>query len=974
MKTHNIFTTLSTKLLIYSVRTRKLGLYVCMALFITIAGFSTPRYVNAAQAPVAAYSFNEGSGSSVGDSSGNGNSGTITGAAWSTTGKYGNALSFNGTSNYVTINDSPSLDLTSGMTLEAWVKPSTLSGWRTVMMKEKSGNLVYALYANTDSNKPSGEIYTTGNRDVRASSALITTDWKHVAVTYDGTVLKFYIDGNEVGSTTTSGNIAVSNNALRIGGNTVWGEYFKGLIDEIRIYDRALSQPEIVTDMNVALSNAPSTTPVPTATATPTPTGSPTASQIGQWSSIMNWPLVAVHAALLNTGKVLMWDGWEIPAYARVWDPSNNTFISVTNQSGLFCSGHSSLEDGRIVVAGGHNENGDGIRDTNIFDPATNSWTKAADMSQARWYPSVTTLNDNRAVAISGSSTSTDWSDIPEVYNPVTNTWTQISGVNTSDMRDIMYPHPYVLPDGTLYVISPSTGVVRKLDVQGKKWITMASAPFVNNATVMYRIGKFMIAGGGPDGANSIKNTAVIDLNSGSPSWRSTASMAYPRFQHNLVILPDGTVLAIGGAKTADKGSTDGTLQAELWDPATETWKTMASMTDPRMYHSVAMLMPDGRILSAGGGRYGTTNNYLTAQYYSPSYLYKGTRPTINNVPSSFGYNTQITIQTPDADSISKVSFIPLPSVTHTMDMNQRYLELSFTKNSGSLTVTTPANSSLAPAGYYMVFILNSNGVPSVAKIVQIKSSSSSPTPTSNPTPTLTPTSAPTNTPQPTPTNGPTPTSTPSPTPGNTSGYLVASYSFNEGTGSTVSDSSGKGNNGTITGATWSTSGKYGKALSFNGTTNYVSVPDATPLDLTNGMTLEAWVNPSTLSGWRTILLKEQSGNLTYALYANTDGNVPSGEMYVGANADIRGSAQLPLNTWSHVAVTYNGSVFKFFLNGTEIFSKNISGSMSVSNGQLRIGGNTIWGEYFKGMIDEIRIYNKDLSQSEIQSDMNTGI
>jgi hypothetical protein len=238
----------------------------------------------------------------------------------------------------------------------------------------------------------------------------------------------------------------------------------------------------------------------------------------------------------------------------------------------------------------------------------------------------------------------------------------------------------------------------------------------------------------------------------------------------------------------------------------------------------------------------------------------------------------------------------------------------------------------------------------------------------------LTPTSAPTNTPQPTPTNGPTPTSTPSPTPGNTSGYLVASYSFNEGTGSTVSDSSGKGNNGTITGATWSTSGKYGKALSFNGTSNYVSVPDATPLELTNGMTLEAWVNPSTLSGWRTILLKEQSGNLTYALYANTDGNVPSGEMYVGANTDIRGSAQLPLNTWSHVAVTYNGSVFKFFLNGTEIFSKNISGSMSVSNGQLRIGGNTIWGEYFKGMIDEIRIYNKDLSQSEIQSDMNTGI
>lgn len=955
----------------------KYTLYLWVALFLICGLFSSCQGVYAAQLPVAAYSFNEGTGSSVGDSSGNGNSGTVSGATWSTTGKFGNALSFNGTSNYVTINDSATLDLTTGMTLEAWVKPSALTGWRSIIMKEKSGNLVYGMYANTDSNKPSGEIYTTGNRDVRSSSALTTTDWKYVAVTYDGINIKIYVDGNEVGSTATSGNIATSNNALRIGGNSVWGEYFKGLIDEVRIYDRALSQPEIRTDMSIAISNAPSTTPAPTATSTPTPTGSPTASQIGQWTSIMNWPLVAVHAALLNTGKVLMWDGWEIPAYARVWDPSNNSFLSVTNQSGLFCSGHSSLEDGRIVVAGGHNENGDGIRDTNIFNPATNTWTKAADMSQARWYPSVTTLNNNNAVAISGSSTSTDWSDIPEVYNPVTNTWTQISGVNTSDMRDIMYPHPYVLPDGTLYVISPSTGVVRKLDVSGKKWITMSSAPFVNNATVMYRIGKFMISGGGPDGANSIKNTAVIDLTSASPSWKNTASMAYPRFQHNLIILPDGNVLAVGGAKTADKGSTDGTLQAELWNPTTETWTTMASMTDPRMYHSIAMLMPDGRVLSAGGGRYGTTNNYLTAQYYSPAYLFKGARPTITSVPTSFVYNAQITVQTPDADSISKVTFIPLPSVTHTMDMNQRYLELSFTKNSGSLTVTTPANSSLAPAGYYMFFILNSNGVPSVAKIVQIKSSSS-PTPTTNPSPTSNPTSTPvvtpTNTPQPTPTNGLTPTFSPSPTPGNTSASLVASYSFNEGTGSSVSDNSGKGNTGIITGATWNTSGKYGKALSFNGTSNYVSINDSNTLDLTNGMTLEAWINPTTLSGWRTVMLKEQPGNLIYALYANTDGNVPSGELFIGTNSDVRAPGQIPLNTWSHVAVTYDGSVFKFYLNGSEVASKNLTGIISTSAGQLKIGGNSVWGEYFKGLIDEVRIYNKALTPGEIATDMSVGI
>lgn len=963
-------------------KTKATCLYGTVALFLSISVFSSPKAIYANQTPVAAYSFNEGTGTVLGDTSGNGNTGTITGATWSETGKYGNALSFNGTSNIVTINDSASLDLTTGMTIEAWVKPSALSGWRSVVMKEKTGNLVYGVYANTDTNKPSGEIYITGNKDVRASAALSTTSWKHIAVTYDATTLKLYIDGAQVGSTNVTASIATSNNPLRIGGNTIWGEYFKGLIDEVRIYNRALSISEIQSDMNTAIANAPQTTPTvtPSTVPSPSPTGTSTGSQIGQWSSIMNWPLVAVHAVLLNTGKVLIWDGWEIPANARVWDPNNNSFISVTNQSGLFCSGHSTLADGRIVVAGGHNENGDGIRDTNIFNPATNTWTKAPDMSQARWYPSVTTMNNNKALALSGSGTSTEWADIPELYNPDTNSWSQISGVSTSDMHDIMYPHPYVLSDGTVYVISPSTGIVRKLDITNKKWLNMASTPFINNATVMYRPGKFMVSGGGPDGGNSIKNTAVIDLNTGSPSWKSTASMAYARFQHNLIMLPDGTVLAVGGSKEADKGSTNGTMQAELWDPTTETWKTMASMSDPRMYHSIAMLMPDGRVLSAGGGRYGTTNNYLTAQYYSPPYLFKGTRPTISNVASIIGYSSSVTVQTPDADSISKVSLIPLASVTHTMDMNQRYLELNFTKNSGNLTVSTPDNTNLAQAGYYMMFIVNSNGVPSIAKIVQLSTSQvpSTPTPSTNPTPTTT--TIPTNTPTPSPTGNITPTvtitltPTTTPTSGAPGNSLVAAYSFNEGNGSTVTDTSGNSNNGTISGATWTTSGKYGNALSFNGSSNYVTVNDSASLDLTSGMTIEAWLKPNSLADWNSVVLKEQTGNLVYALYANTDGNVPNGEIYSGSNMDIRGSSQLSTNGWSHLAATYDGSTFKFYLNGTEVGNKSVSGTIKTSSNPLRIGGNTIWGEYFNGLIDEIRIFNKARTPAEIQLDMNTGI
>jgi concanavalin A-like lectin/glucanase superfamily protein/Big-like domain-containing protein len=204
---------------------------------------------------------------------------------------------------------------------------------------------------------------------------------------------------------------------------------------------------------------------------------------------------------------------------------------------------------------------------------------------------------------------------------------------------------------------------------------------------------------------------------------------------------------------------------------------------------------------------------------------------------------------------------------------------------------------------------------------------------------------------------------------------LVAAYAFREGSGTTTSDSSGKGNTGTLAGATWTTAGLAGVGLSFDGVNDRVNVNDSASLDLTAGMTLEAWVYPTVLSGWRTVVLKERSGGLVYALYAHDNAPQPAAYMQIGSTeVSVAGVSPLPLNTWTHLATTYNGATLCLYVNGTEVGSRAATGTIQVSTGRLRVGGNAVWSEWFAGRIDEVRIYNRALSQAEIQTDMETPV
>jgi hypothetical protein len=352
-------------------------------------------------------------------------------------------------------------------------------------------------------------------------------------------------------------------------------------------------------------------------------------------------------------------------------------------------------------------------------------------MISPRWYPTTTTLPDGRVLVTAGEINCNGCvAVIPEIYNPQTNVWTQLSGASL-DLP--YYPHMFVLPDGRVLAAATAEDIIstQVLNVSTQTWSLVDPNPVDGGSSAMYLPGKVIKSGTSADPDlpifPSAATTYVLDTTQPAPAWQETAPMAFPRTFHTLTLLPDGTVLVTGGGVTTDAigvGS-NAVLSAELWSPVTKTWTTMASMQKPRLYHSTALLLPDGSILAAGGGRFNGVNeptDQLSSEIYSPPYLFKGPRPTISApLPTTATYGGTITVQTPDAARIAAVSLIRLGSVTHAFNQNQRFVQLQFTSAGSILNIQAPANANLAPPGYYMLFILDTNSVPSVAAILQLQ-------------------------------------------------------------------------------------------------------------------------------------------------------------------------------------------------------------------------------------------------------------
>ena len=454
--------------------------------------------------------------------------------------------------------------------------------------------------------------------------------------------------------------------------------------------------------------------------------------EVGHWGPVADWPVVGIHVALLEDGKVLAYDtvndAQSEPhdgTRATVWDPATGaqTPVNVTTGHNVFCSGLAHLADGSIFLAGGNkNAQFDGIAQTHIFNPDTNGWSLGPDMAVERWYPSVTPLSNGEMLITGGGPT----------LHEVRETDGGLRALNDASLHLPLYPWTDVAPDGRAFVSGPDQ-TMWSLDTSGGgSWQSFGHRDSLYRgygSRALYDVGKILVAGGG----ESSTDARVIDLNGSTPQVSETESMGFGRRQHNLTVLADGTVLATGGNSSgADLVDMEnGVYSAELWNPATGQWQTLAAEGVTRQYHSTALLLPDGRVLSSGGGICGTCDEvgYLAknAQVFTPPYLFKkdgsgqlAPRPQVSAAPGELPYNAPFSISTPNAASISKVALVRLGAVTHSVNMEQRYVPLSFTAAGGALQATSPANANVAPPGVYMLFVIGADGVPSVARMVQL--------------------------------------------------------------------------------------------------------------------------------------------------------------------------------------------------------------------------------------------------------------
>lgn len=439
-------------------------------------------------------------------------------------------------------------------------------------------------------------------------------------------------------------------------------------------------------------------------------------SQIGQWTAVKNWPYRPIHAIVLPNGKVMFFSYYLEAVTPYLWDPATDTLKpSAPMDYSLFCAGHALLADGRLLMVSGHIADNVGYPYAALYDWKTDTWTRTPDIGLGRWYPTVTTLGNGDALVVAGDVNPTYHNPLPQVWQRATNTWRDLT---TAQLGLAMYSRMFLLPNGKIFQANPSPAT-RYIDPAGTgKWTFVGNANYGTRdygPAILYDDWKVVMFGGGQPPTATAE---WIDMSEATPTWRyTTGSMSIARRHHNATVLPDGTVFISGGSYgTPFDDQTKPVYTTEMYDPSTQSFTPMATAASIyRGYHSNAFLIPDGRVVM-GGGNFGGPN----VQIYSPPYLFKGDRPTIASAPQSITYGQSFNVATPNAADIQKVTWIRLPSVTHAFDMNQRINSLAFTASEGSLTVTAPVNPNACPPGHYMLFLLNSAGVPSVASIIQI--------------------------------------------------------------------------------------------------------------------------------------------------------------------------------------------------------------------------------------------------------------
>ncbi len=456
---------------------------------------------------------------------------------------------------------------------------------------------------------------------------------------------------------------------------------------------------------------------------------------VGSLSKIYPWPCVAIHTTLLPNGKVLCWadDDSEYPiqkadftktfivTIASGGGPLTNVYVP-NNFTDMFCAGHALLPDGRLIVLGGHEGTVFyGSTDVNLFETradGTYAWTRTnKPMFGGRWYASALTLGNGEVLVVSGTKTDrTTFNMLPQVWQ--TNSGGGWRSLLEAQGRISTYPKLFPMPDGRVLIASPAVGTTI-LNTSGSGSLATGPSHVVNikrfeGIGVCYDPGKWMLAGGGDSPTSTVE---TIDLNVSPLKWKQARSMRFARRYGSGVVLPDGKVFVSGGTRLPGNTEPGAVLTCELWDPTTGDWTSLPNLSVPRLYHSVALLIPDGRVLITGGGRGNGGTSYPNAQFYSPPYLFRGTRPTITSAPATVIRGKTFSLGTTGA--VDALRIIKLGSMTHSTNMSQATGRLPVTRSGSVVTTSVSYSADLIPPGHYMLFALQGE-VPSVASIIRL--------------------------------------------------------------------------------------------------------------------------------------------------------------------------------------------------------------------------------------------------------------
>ena len=846
---------------------------VALCALVLVSGFASASGPSSAATPglVLALGFDEGSGTSATDASGSGNNGTTANTTW-VMGKYGGALSFNGSSSRVTIPDTPSLHLTTAMTLEAWVeKTATNANWRDVIYK---GNDNYYLSSSSQpGNRPAGGAIIGGAyAEAYATASLATNTWAHLAVTYDGSAVRMYVNGIQVGSAAKTGSITTSSNPLTIGSDSFYGQYFQGLIDEVRVYNVALSAAQIQTDMNAPINPPAADTTPPSAPGTLTATASGSAQVNLSWG-----------AATDNVGV----SGYRIER-CQGSGCSNFTQIAAPTGTGTTYSdtGLSASTSYTYRVRAS-----DAAGNLGAYTNTANATTQAAADTTPPSAPGTLT-----ATASGSAQVNLSWGAATDNVGVSGYRIERCQGSGCSNFTQIAAP----TGTGTTYSdtgLSASTSYtyrVRASDAAGNLGAYTNTANATTQAaadtTPPSAPGTLTATASGSAQVNLSWGAATDNV--GVSGYRIERCQGSGCSNFTQIAAPTGT-----GTTYSDTGlsaSTSYTYRVRASDAA----GNLGAYTNTA--NATTQAAADTTPPSAPGT--------LTATASGSAQVNLSWGAAADNVGVS-GYR----IERCQGSGCSNFTQIAAPTGTGTT-----YSDTGLSAST-SYTYRVRASDAAGNLGAY--------------------------------------------------TNTANATTQPAAMP-----ILVAAYAFDEGAGASVVDASGNGNNGTLANATWATNGRYGNALVFNGTNATVNIPNSGSLQLTSGMTLEAWVNPTTVtSTWRDVIYK---GNDNYYLSGtSTIGSRPAGGgTFAGANTNAYGTTALTPSAWSHLALTYDGAALRLYVNGALVGSQAKTGAISVSNNGLQIGGDSLYGQYFNGMIDEVRVYNGPLSTAAIQADMNTPI